>query len=462
MTAAALPTDVSDPRRDPAAPPGEAAGGRFPPLLLIGTDFRLSPLALRERVAYEPEAAEDLLVSLLARESVAEASLLSTCNRTELYVLPRRDERPAYRSVLDTAFLPRAPEIEREGRLYVRRDAEAGRHLLRVAAGLESMVLGEPEILGQVRQAHELAEAVGATGAVTRRLLRVAAETGRRARAETAISTGAVSLGYAVVELARNIFSDLSQAGVLVLGAGETARQVVRNLLDRGARRVQVANRGAERARRLAEEHPGIETLPLEARYEALAAAEVVVATTSAGEPLLTVDGMRAALARRRPRPLLAVDLGVPRNVEEAVGRLANVFLHSIDSLDVLIQRNLRRRREEVPRVEEIVEQELARFSAWYRGLAAEPLVARLQKQAEEVRRRELAAALGRFPPETHDDLDRLTRSLVRKILHHPSTRLRGRRAGEGDEIERLDLVRELFHLGEEDDEGGGGTGGGA
>ncbi|HEX6202013.1 MAG TPA: glutamyl-tRNA reductase [Thermoanaerobaculia bacterium] len=427
---------------------GDAAEGRFPPLLLVGTDHRLAPLALRERVAYDPGAAEELLVHLLARDTVAEASVLSTCNRTEIYVVPRHADG-AYRSVVETAFLSRAPDIERDGRLAVRRDAGAARHLLRVAAGLESMVLGEPEILGQVRQAHELAEAVGSSGPLTRRLLRSAAETGRRARSETAISTGAVSLGYAVVELARNIFSDLSAAGVLVVGAGETARQVVRNLLDRGAR-VQVANRSRQRAERLAEEMPAVELLPLDERYAALESADVVVTATSADEPLLTAERVREALSRRRARPLLVVDLGVPRNVEEAVGRLGTVFLHSIDSLDVLIQRNLKRRREEVPGVEEIVEQELGRFTAWYRGLAAEPLVARLQKQAEEVRRRELAQALSRFPPETHADLDRLTRALVRKILHHPSARLRGGGlAGEG--IERLDLVRELFQLDDEE-----------
>jgi glutamyl-tRNA reductase len=432
-------------------PSDDAAADAFPPLLLVGTDFRLSPLALRERVAYDARGAEELLVHLLAREAVAEASVLSTCNRTEVYVVPRHDEG-AHRGVIETAFLAKEPEIERDGRLYVRREAAAARHLLRVAAGLESMVLGEPEILGQVRQAHELAEAVGSSGPLTRRLLRAAAETGRRARSETAISTGAVSLGYTVVELAKNIFSDLSEAGVLVLGAGETARQVVRTLLDRGgARRVQVANRSRERARRLADELPQVEVVPLEERYAALAAADVVVATTSADHPVLGVARVREALARRRARPLLTVDLGVPRNVEEAVGRLPNVFLHSIDSLDVLIQRNLKRRREEVPRVEEIVEQELARFAAWYRGLAAEPLIARLQKQAEEVRRRELAQALSRFPADTHDDLDRLTRSLVRKILHHPSTSLRGRGGDSGEAIERLDLVRELFRL--DDDE---------
>ena len=227
------------------APTG--ARGSFPSLLLVGTDFRSAPLELRERVAYNPETAEDLLIKLLARDEVAEAVVLSTCNRTEIYVVPRNgaDSETAYRAVLDLAFLSRAPEMEREGRLRVLRDEEAARHLLAVASGLQSMVLGEPEILGQVKQATDLADTVGSAGPVVRRLMRAAADAGRRSRNETAISAGAVSLGYAVVELARNIYSDLSGVRVLVLGAGETASFCVRNLLERGADDVRVANRSA-------------------------------------------------------------------------------------------------------------------------------------------------------------------------------------------------------------------------
>jgi glutamyl-tRNA reductase len=177
-----------------------------------------------------------------------------------------------------------------------------------------------------------------------------------------------------------------------------------------------------------------------------------VVTTTSAPEPLLTRTDLAPMAQRRAARPLLVVDLGVPRNVEPAVGGLDNVFLHSIDSLEGLIDRNLKRRREEIPNVEEIVEQELSRFAGWYRALDAEPLVARLQKQAEMIRRRELEAAFKRFPDAVHDDLDRFTRSLVRKILHNPSTRLRAA-ADDGGGLERLDLVRELFRLDEEEEE---------
>jgi len=323
--------------------------------------------------------------------------------------------------------------------------------LLAVASGLQSMVLGEPEILGQVKQATDLADTVGSAGPVVRRLMRAAADAGRRSRNETAISAGAVSLGYAVVELARNIYSDLSGVRVLVLGAGETASFVVRNLLERGADDVRVANRGAERARKLQQEFPAITLLPLDDRFDAAANADLVVTTTSAGEPLLTHGQLKKALARRRGRPLLVVDLGVPRNVEESAGRLDNVFLHSIDSLQTLIDRNLKKRREEVPQVAEIIGQELARFAGWYRSLEAEPLVARLQKQAEGIRRRELDHAYKRFPAETHDDLDRFTRSLVRKILHNPSMKLRS--AGDGGEagLLRLDLARELFELDDDD-----------
>jgi glutamyl-tRNA reductase len=420
-----------------------------PPLLLAGTDFRCSPIELRERVAYSKEETEETLVHLLARPEVAEAFLLSTCNRTEIYLQPRDDEG-AYRAALETVFLRRVPEMERPGRLYVLRNGEASRHLLRVASGLESMVLGEPEILGQVKQASALAEAVGAAGPILKRLLRSAAATGRRARQETGIAAGAVSLGYAVVELARNIFSGLEECRVLMIGAGEIARSVARPVVERGARELKVANRGAERARQFQEEFPDAEILPFEERLVAARAADVVIASTGADEPVLTRRQIKEAMSYRRSRPLLVVDLGVPRNVEPASGRVENVFLHTVDSLDHLIQRNLKRRKEETPRVEEIVDQELAIFRAWFRGLEAEPLIARLQKQAERIRRQELSDAFVRFPAETHEELERLTRSLVRKILHHPSSRLRARDGAE--DLSRLDLVRELFHL--DDDEG--------
>lgn len=425
---------------------GAAAGE--PHLLLVGTDHRCSPVELRERVAYAAEEVAQVLVHLLARPEIAEAFLLSTCNRTEVYVTPRSDDE-AYATALELVFRPRAPEIEREGRLYVKRHREAARHLLAVACGLESMVLGEPEILGQVKQATAVAETVGASGTRLTRLLKAGLAAGKRARAETAIGDGAVSLGYAVVELARNIFQHFAERSVLVVGAGEIGRAVARNLSERGARRLAVANRSAARLERFLAEFPGADTVPWEERVEAASRADLLVVSTAAEEPVMSRDALAQAMHKRPGRPLLVVDLGVPRNVEAGAGRVENLFLHDIDSLQSLIERNLRRRREEVPRVEEIIAEEIARFLKWHRGLSVEPLIARLQKQAEAIRRQELAAALPLFPAELHAELERLSQALVRKILHHPSARLR---AGDAEaQLPRLDLVRELFHLDEDE-----------
>src|SRR5258708_25049420 len=258
-----------------------------PPLLLVGTDYRCSPIELREKVSYSKEETEEMLVHLLARTEVAEAFLLSTCNRTEVYLQPR-DEEGAYNAILNMVFLDRVPELERPGRLYVKRNGEAARHLLAVASGLESMVLGEPEILGQVKQASAVAEAVGAEGPVMRRLLRCASSAGKRARQETAIRSGAVSLGYAVVELARNIFRGLEECQVLLIGAGEIARSVARPVMERGARELKVANRSPERAQLLKAELPMAEILSFEGRLAALQTAAPVIAAPAADDPGLT------------------------------------------------------------------------------------------------------------------------------------------------------------------------------
>ncbi|HBL28288.1 MAG TPA: glutamyl-tRNA reductase [Acidobacteria bacterium] len=419
-----------------------------PPLLLVGTDFRTAPIEIRERVALHGEETEHALVHLLARPGIGEAYVLSTCNRTEVYVQPR-DEDDAYRSVLDLVFLHRATELEKPGRLYVKRNGEAARHLLGVASGLESMVLGEPEILGQIKQSATVAETVGASGPVIRRLLRSAFSAGARSRQETAISAGAVSLGYAVVELARNIFSGLEECRVLLVGAGEIARSVARPLVERGAKELVVANRSPDRARQFKEEIPQATLISFEERLAAVESADVVVVTTGADEPGLTRKQLQQAMKNRPPRPLLVVDLGVPRNVEPEAAKIGNLFLHAIDSLEHIIQRNLKKRKEEIPHVEEIVEQELDHFRHWFHSLEAEPVVVSLQKQAERIRQDEVAAALSRFPAETHADLEKLTRALVRKILHHPSSRLRAQ-TGVHD-LSHLEFVRELFHL--EDDE---------
>ena len=414
----------------------------MPPLLLVGVDHHSAPVELRERVSCSSEAADLLAAGLAELAEIDEVAILSTCNRTEVYVLPGEGHDP-FREVLRRVFLERAPEIGEEGRYFVHRGGEAVRHLFEVAAGLQSMVLGEPEILGQVKQATARSEAAGSAGLVLQRLLRAAIDAGGRVRRDSRVGSGAVSFGYCVVELAQSIFRKLETTRVLVLGAGETARQVARDLTDKGARELCVSNRTASRGEELAAMFPGARTLPWEDRFTRLGDFDVVVASTGSREPVLSRGDFERSLRSRNRRPQLAVDLGVPRNLDADASGLSNLFLQDIDSLQVLIDRSLRKRRDEVPKVQTILDREMSRFADWYRGAHAEPIVAALQKHAERLRQSELDAVRDRFPEETHDDLDRLTRTLVRKILHHPSVQLRN---GEGDRA-RLDFVRRLFHL---------------
>jgi glutamyl-tRNA reductase len=425
------------------------AASRELPILLVGVDHRSAPLDLRERVAFAGADSEDVLIRLIADPVIEEALLLSTCNRTEIY-LRHRHEEDAFKRGLSTVFIGRAPEIKEEGRFYVKRGQEAARHLLAVACGLESMVLGEPEILGQVRQAAAMAETLGTSGAVLRRCARSAARAGRRARAETAIGEGAVSFGYAAVELARSIFTSVERCSVLLLGAGDTAVAVARCLVERGARELEVTNRGQERADAFAREFPSARLVPFESRQAALDRADLVVAATGAPEPILLREDVARAMRHRKSHPLLIVDLGVPRDVEPAAGELGNVFLQDVDSLEQLIERNLKRRRDEVPKVSQIVDEELERLRIWHDSLEAEPVVAQLHRRAEDIRKAELESRRDRFPAHLHGELESLTRSIVRKILHHPSAQLRD--AAEAASLHHLAALKDLFRLDEDDD----------
>lgn len=412
-----------------------------PQLLLIGIDHHTAAIELREKVSYAEEETRELLGRLMADDSVAEASLLSTCNRTELYILPH-DEASAYQLGLQATFLEKAPEIESEGRFFVKRDQAAAAHLFEVASGLQSMVLGEPEILGQVKRAAFWGEKYRASGEVLTRLYRAAISAGGRVRGETGIGSGAISFGYAVVDLARNIFRNLENLTVLMVGAGETAHLVARNLKERGAKNLIVTNRSRGRAEAFQEAFPDAEILPFTHRRMVLERCDVVVASTSADAPILHREDFEKALDHRRARPLLVADLGVPRNIDPAAGKLENLFLQDIDSLEGLVNYNLERRRSEVPRVQKILERELARYAQWYRGRAAEPVIADMQRQAEAIRRQVVDHVRDTFPEENQETLDRLTRALVKKLLHNPCVRLRARGRDED-----LELVRDLFNL---------------
>jgi glutamyl-tRNA reductase len=416
-------------------------------LLMLGTSHRTADLATRERLAFSPEEAKDLLRELVAGGEVREAAALGTCNRTEIYAV-LEDVEAGITSIREGVRRRRPEDPLAPGPALLRRTgAEAAAHLHRVASGLDSLVVGEKQILGQVKEAWCDARGAEALGVVLDKLFASAVHAGKRARSETDIDAGAVSVASAAVALAGKVLGDLEGRDLVVVGAGDTARLAAVHFAERRPSRLRVLNRTPERAQALAAE-VGAEAWPLERLAEAIGEADAVALATRAPHAVLPASTIAAALRRRPRRPLVLLDLAVPRDVEPEAGDLENVFLYPVDALRGLVDQSLARRRREVPRVEAIALEECERFLAWWRGLGATPVVRELREHFERVRTEELARSRRLFSPQEHERVERLTLSLVNKLLHLPTTRLKSFDPGSREGAVRLDAVRELFALG--------------
>jgi glutamyl-tRNA reductase len=410
-------------------------------LALIGTSHKLAPVEVRERVALDGAGAAAVAHAL--GEAGLEAVCLSTCNRTELYVVApegaeaRRAAADALTGLADGDLGPH---------LYRLTDEAAALHLFRVAAGLDSMVPGEGEILGQVRAAYES----GACGPVLDRLFRGALHAGRKARAETAIGESPASVSAAAAALAQQVFGDLDGRRILIVGAGKVGELAARNLLSRGAEVAFVANRTLDRAAELAE-RLGSEPLPLEDIGAELAKADVVVSSTSAPGFVLTRAQVEAGIAGRRGAPLFVIDLAVPRDVEPSVAELEGCFLYDIDDLEAVVAESLAGRRREAEQAETIVAAEAARFRDWLASLDVVPAIASLREHAEAIRTAELAKAEGRLGGLSESErrtVESLTSQIVNKLLHAPIVRAKESAAREG--VGYADALRHLFGLDED------------
>lgn len=394
-------------------------------LVLVGISHHTAPLELRERLGISRSMLPAAL-GRLADEGHHDVVLLSTCNRTEVYagaadpqITGRRvadclaDYRGVDRRLLDAA-------------LYVRSDADAARHLFRVAAGLDSLVVGEPEILGQVKDAYRTASDTQGTGALINRLFHGALGIGKRVRTDTGLGEGAVSLSYAALTLARKIFGELSSRRMVVFGAGEMARLCAVHFRQHVAE-ILIATRRQDRGDALAADvHATV--VPWTERLEALAGADVLVSATGAQEIVVDVTDMRRSLASRRGRPLFVVDLAVPRDVDPAVARLEDVFLYNIDDLSGIVQENLARRQDAVAQAEQLVNEEVTAWIGWTRSRAAVPTVVALRERFERVRQAELdrlAPRLGTLGPEARARVDEITRLMVEKLLLTPTEQLK-------------------------------------
>jgi glutamyl-tRNA reductase len=420
----------------------------MPELLAIGVSHKTGPLEVRERLSLTEGRAVGILNELTEAAGVHEAAAISTCNRTELYLVVS-DPVQAESTVL--GVLAREAEIRPIGllgHLYSLRSTEAARHLLRVTAGLDSMILGEAEIQGQVKRAYELALVEGATGPILNRLFRAALAAGGRARQETAISEAGVSIPSVAVDLARRALGDLTQRRVLVVGAGETAELVAKALVARGVETVFVANRHYDRAIGLAQRFGG-EAVRFEELAEQLQDADIVVSATNSPHHIIERDGLEVVMRERGERALLAIDLAVPRDLEPACREVPGVTVHDIDDVQQIVERNASGRESEATQAERIVEVELDRFERWLASLEAVPTIAALRGRGDEVVRRVMAENENRWEGLSEADRERLeamARAIASRILHEPTLRLR-RSAGEEDAYFYLSALRDLFAL---------------
>jgi glutamyl-tRNA reductase len=411
-------------------------------LLLLGVSHKTAPLSLRERVALLAGQQESFLQDLVGTRAIDEAVVISTCNRTEVYLVVT-DQVHAETAALG-ALASRAGirPTELAEVVYAPRNCDAARQLYRVTAGLESMIVGEAEVQGQVRRAYESAVAARTNGPLTNRLFNSALTTGGRVRAETAIGAGGASISSVAVDLAQETLGDLADRHVVIIGAGETAELTARALAAKGVTTIFVANRHAARARSLAERFGG-SVLALDMLPDQLVRADMVVASTASPHAILEEDELGLVMREREGRPLLLLDIAVPRDVEPGVGELEGITLVDVDGLQRVVRRNLRVRKAEARGAERIVEEELERFAEWLSAREVMPTVGALRAHALGIVESVLAENAARW--ETDADRVRaeaLARAVMNRLLHEPTARLKA----QGGHA-RLQIARELFGL---------------
>jgi glutamyl-tRNA reductase len=414
------------------------------PLVAIGINHRTASVEIRERVAFAQDTMPEALRDLRNNAPIAEAAILSTCNRTELYC-ELTDSAPGP----ITTWLHRYHKLEPNlllPHIYTHPEQGAVRHILRVASGLDSMVLGEPQILGQVKHAYQLARRAGTIGRLLDRLFQHTFAVAKQVRTDTAIGASPVSVAFAAVSLAKQIFGDLAARTALLIGAGETIEIAARHLFQNHIGRMIVANRTIERAHALASELQGY-AIPLSEIPAHLAEADIVVSSTGSALPILGKGSVERALKARKRRPMFMVDIAVPRDIEPEVGELDDVYLYTVDDLQEVIEENLRSRQEAAEQAEEIIDNQVAHFMGWVRSLEAVGSVRGYRETAERIRqdlldraRRQLSAGA-----DAEVVLERLTHQLTNKLLHSPCVRMR-QAASEG-RIELVEAARELFGL---------------
>lgn len=417
-------------------------------LLSVGINHHTASVDVRELMWLSTDETREALARL--RDTyLSECVLVSTCNRTELYGLTGGSGELNGELKKFLIQFKQAGASVREDHFVSEAAGHAVNHLFKVASGIDSMVVGDIQILSQVKEAFTIAREVGTTGPVMSRLMQSALHVGKRVRAETAIGEGAVSVSYAAVELASKIFADLSRKSVLLIGAGETGELTLTHLVSKGVTNVRIANRTKEKAEALAASHGG-QVVDYQDIVDGLRSVDIVITSVVSPSYVVQPEDVQKVMKQRSNNPLFIIDIGVPRNVNPAAKKIENVFLYDIDSLTAVVDRNLERRLSERPKVTRIIREELVSFFRWYNAIQVGPTIQDLRDSFETIRKEEVEKHINRFRLEDRELLDLVTKRILNKILHEPTTNLKQgseHDAGQKVTLLRIQTLRELFGI---------------
>lgn len=417
-------------------------------IVLIGLNHNTAPVELREKLYIQKPYLGDALKRILSVKEISEGVILSTCNRTEIYIVTAEREE-ALIGLKDFLYsFSGIASHELEGHLYSYSERKAIEHLFRVASSLDSMIIGEPQILGQVKEAYSLATQNNATGMVLNKLFHRAFSVAKMVRTDTKIANNAVSISFAAVELAKKIFDNLRDKKCMLIGSGEMAELAAKHLITNGVGEIWITNRTYERALNLAQTFQA-QAVPFDELYQNLMHVDIVISSTGAEHPLITKKDLSPIIRERKYRPMFFIDIAVPRDVDPEVNRIDNVYLYDIDDLQSVAEANLRERRKEALVAEEMIRKEAQEFYSWLNSLNVVPIIVSLKKKMEEIGKKELEKTLSHLKGATEAErkaLELLTSSIINKILHEPITTLKKEVQTHSGGI-YLEITKKLFHL---------------
>ena len=422
-------------------------------ILVVGLNHKTATVEIREKVAFDGTKLQEAVNTLKTSSAVKENIILSTCNRVEIYAGVNNRDSGAEEIKDFIAGFHKVPRESLDKALYIYRGPKAVRHLFRVASSLDSMVVGEPQILGQLKDAYDFALKSKSTGVYLNKLMKKAVSVAKRIRTETKISESAVSISFAAVELAKKIFEDVSAKSVMLIGAGEMAELAAKHLINCGVKDVLVTNRTYERAEELAGEFDG-KTVPFENFKTELIHTDIVICSTGAPDYILIKEEMQKIMKERKQRPMFIFDISVPRNIDPAINDLDNVYLYDVDDLQDVVDTNVQERGKEARKAEKIVNAEVESFLKWQESLAAVPTIVAIREKADAIRKEELEKTLKKILPLEEDKIraiEYLSASIVNKLIHLPTAALKS--AIEDRDV-MVDVAKRLFDLESEENNG--------